>query len=191
MADPMGTVMREPQPADAKEPKPEAAPAPDVEQLTEQVRQAKDQYLRTLAEVENTKKRLLRDREEFAKYAAEAMIRQLLPIIDGMGQALVTVGEREDPVITGVNLIHRQLLGVLAKEGVKRIPTVGERFDPHLHEAVGTVPAAEKAADGAVAEEVHAGYTMHGKVIRPAMVKVAKYQEHEAQHPTIEGGSNG
>ena len=70
--------------------------------------------------------------------------------------------------------MYRQLLGVLEKEGGKRIATVGERFDPHLHEAVAQVPADAHHADGMIAEEVHVGYTLYGKVIRPAMVKVAK-----------------
>ncbi len=149
----------------------------DVKRLQQEAQQAKDQYLRTLADVENTKKRLSREKEEFARYAAESMVRELLPIVDSLDHALVAVDKQSDPeaVVTGVHLIYRQLLGLLSKEGVKRIPTtVGEPFDPHRHEAVAQVEAADGAPENTIVEEVQVGYTMHGKVIRPAMVKVAK-----------------
>jgi len=129
-----------------------------------------------LAEFENTKKRLHREQEEFVRYASETLVRDLLPIVDSLDQALVAVDKQADPqaIIKGVHLIYRQLLGLLDQEGVKRIPTVGEVFDPHKHEAVAQVEATDETADETVVEEVQVGYTMHGKVIRPAMVKVAK-----------------
>ena len=103
------------------------------------------------------------------------MIRELLPIIDSLDQALVAVDKQpdSDAVVKGVRLIHRQLLALLKKEGVERIPTLGEPFDPHRHEAVAQVDAPEGTPDHTVIDEVQSGYTMHGKVIRPAMVKVA------------------
>ena len=161
-----------------------AAPADEVAQL-------KDQHLRALAELDNAKKRLQREKEEFARYAAESVVRALLPIVDSLDQALVAVDKQSDPtaVIKGVHLIYRQLLGLLEKEGVKRIPTVGEPFDPHKHEAVAQVEAADGVADHTVAEEIQIGYMMHGKVIRPAMVKVAitakqapSHNEQETSH---------
>ena len=158
------------------EPEPAAPnPAVEVEQLRRELEQAKTDYLRVLADVENTKKRLQREKEEFARYAAETVLRDLLPIVDSLDQALVAVDRQSDPqsVITGVHLIYRQLLGLLEQEGVQRIPTIGEPFDPHRHEAVGHVDAAEGQADGVIVEEVRVGYTMHGRVIRPAMVKIA------------------
>lgn len=164
-----------------EKPKP-AAPAgsdeapPSAEQLETAAREAKDQYLRTLAEMDNLRKRLQRDKEEFSKYAVEGVARELLPIVDSLDQALVAVDKQADPqtVARGVHLIYRQLLGLLEKEGIKRIPTVGHRFDPHLHEAAEQVAPQDGQADGTIAEEVHVGYTMHGKVIRPALVKVAR-----------------
>ncbi len=141
-----------------------------------QAQEYKDQYLRALADVDNTKKRLHREKEEFLRYAAESVVRGLLPIIDSLDQALVAVDKQADPqaIIKGVHLIYRQLLGLLEKEGIKRIPTVGEPFDPHKHEAVAQVERNDATPDGTVVEEVQVGYTMHGKVIRPAMVKIAK-----------------
>ena len=169
-----------------------------------EVQQLKEQHLRALAEFENTKKRLHREKEEFARYAAETMVRELLPIIDSLDQALVAVDPSTRPtglaprpadrdcldgrdsapvelrkqsdieaILKGIQLIHRQLVGLLEKEGVKRISTINELFDPHQHEAVGQVETDDKT-DGTIVEEVQPGYSMHGKVIRPAMVKVAK-----------------
>jgi molecular chaperone GrpE len=177
---------------DAHKPHPPAGtPEPpgageELERLRREVQQAKDQYLRTLAEVDNVKKRLHREKEEFVRYAAESVVRALLPIVDSLDQALVAVDKQADPqaVIKGVHLIYRQLLGLLDKEGVKRIPTVGEPFDPHKHEAVAQVEAGDGMVDDTVAEEIQVGYTMHGKVIRPAIVKVAKQTKES-------GGSNG
>ncbi len=165
--------------------KPSHKPDEALARLAEEAQQAKDQYLRTLAEGENTKKRLSRERDEFIRFAAERFVRELLPILDSLDQALVAVDRQSDAdaVVKGVHLIHRQLLGLLAKEGVVRIPTVGERFDPHQHEAVGHVPPANGEADGTIVEEVQVGYTMHGKVLRPALVKVAGAAEPSTSQP--------
>ena len=148
----------------------------ELQQLKDEVTRAKDQYLRLLADVENTKKRVAREKEEFLRYAAEGMVRRLLPIMDSFTHALTTSTTQPDAkaLLQGVQLIHRQLLDLLEKEGVKRIEALGVMFDPHLHEAVAQVDAPEGTADGAVVEEVQVGYTMHGTVIRPAMVKIAK-----------------
>ncbi len=163
---------------------PAAAPAVDETQtLRDEAQQAKDQYLRMLAEFENTRKRLQREKEEFVKFAAESMVRELLPIVDSLDQALVAVDKQSDPqaIIKGVHLIYRQLLGLLDKEGVKRIPTVGEPFDPHKHEAVAQVECTDGTPDDTIVEEVQVGYTMNGKVVRPAMVKVARVPDGRQQ----------
>lgn len=165
---------------DEKPVQPQAEPADEAaKKLQEEAEKAKDQYLRTLADLENTRKRLHREKEEFARYAAESVVRELLPIVDSLDHALVAVDKQSDPqaVIKGVHLIYRQLLGVLAKEGVKRIPTVGEPFDPNHHEAVAHVDAVDGQKDNDIVEEVQVGYTMHDRLIRPAMVKVAKKAE--------------
>jgi len=147
-----------------------------VAQMQLELKRVNEEYLRALAEFDNTRKRLLREKEEFAKFSALAVVGQLLPIIDGLDQAVTAVDQQADPeaISKGVHLIYRQLLGLLEKEGVQRIPTVGCAFDPQLHEAVALVEAQDGQADGSVVEEVQVGYTMHGKVLRPAIVKVAK-----------------
>ena len=157
----------------------------DVERLKQELAQAKDQYLRAQAEFENTKKRLQRDKDEFVKFAAESMARDLLPVLDSLDQALVAVDKQQDTqgIIKGVHLIHRQLLGLLHEEGVSRIPTVGEPFDPHKHEAVAQVECTDGTPDDTIVEEVQVGYTMNGKVVRPAMVKVARVPDGRQQTP--------
>ena len=169
-------VPQQPEPAAEPKPKTVTLSFEEHQRLLDQAHKA-EQYIRQLADLENTKKRVQREKEEFTRYAADTVVRQLLPIVDSLGQALVAVDKQSNPdaVIKGVHLIYRQLLGVLEKEGVKRIATVGERFDPSRHEAVGQVDATGKQADGTVAEEVQVGYMMHGKVLRPAMVRVAKH----------------
>ena len=165
----------------AHEPAPEPVQTGEdlSKKLQEEAEKAKDQYLRTLADLENTRKRLHREKEEFVRYAAESMVRELLPIVDSLDHALVAVDKQSDPqaVIKGVHLIYRQLLGVLAKEGVKRIPTIGEPFDPNRHEAIAHVEATDGQKDNQVVEEVQVGYMMNDRLIRPAMVKVAKKNE--------------
>ena len=160
------------------------APLPDanakeIERLKHEAQHANEKYLRALAEIDNTKKRLSREKEEYAKYASETVVRDLLPIVDSLDQALVAVDKSADPqaVAKGVRLIHQQLLGLLNREEVKRIPTVGKPFDPHQHEAVAQVDPGDGTEDETVIEEIQVGYTMHGKVIRPAMVKIAKSPE--------------
>ena len=158
-----------------------------VQQLERELHHMKDEQLRLLADVDNTKKRLHREQEAFVRYAAETMVRGLLPILDSLDQALVAVDKGTDhqAIRTGVQLIHRQFLSVLEREGVQRIPTVGERFDPHKHEAVAQVETTDGTVDETIVEEVQVGYTMHTKVIRPAIVKVAKKTTTSTQQSAV------
>jgi molecular chaperone GrpE len=168
----------------------EAGPGDELERLRAEAAQAKEQYLRAAAEADNTRKRYQRDREESIRFASEQMVRALLPILDSLDQALVAVDRKSDAdaVVKGVHLIHRQLHGVLKREGVQRIPTIGEPFDPQVHEAIGQVDVRDGAEDGTVVEEIQVGYTMHGRMLRPAMVKVARANEDSSEHHT--GGSD-
>jgi len=151
----------------------------EVQRLRRELQQAKEQYVRAVAEFDNARKRLHREKEEFVRYAAEAIVERLLPIVDSLDHALAAVDKPADPqaVVKGVQLIHRQLLDVLEREGVKRILSVGEAFDPNQHEAVAQAETRDGAAENTVVEEIQVGYALHGKVIRPAIVKVAKGAE--------------
>ena len=149
--------------------------AEEHRKLIEQAEQHLDQYRRTLAEFDNAKKRLERERLEAQRFGAERVVRDLLPIVDSFDQALKTLAssDAKDPVVVGVKLIHRQLHDLLNREGVQPIESVGQPFDPHKHEAVAEVPATDGQVEQTIVEEVHKGYTMHGKVLRSAQVKVA------------------
>lgn len=161
---------------------PQEAAAPTVERLQQELQSATERYLRAVADFDNTRKRLQREKEEYARFSTESMVRDLLPIVDSLSQALVAVDKQADTdaVVKGVHLIYRQLLGLLEKEGVKRISTVGQVFDPHVHEAVAHVDAGPDNSDKIV-EEVQAGYLMHGKVIRSALVKVGRHDGQKAE----------
>lgn len=152
-------------------PTPSMPPAPPAPTETDY----RDRYQRLLAEFDNAKKRLERERQEAQRFGAERVVRDLLPIVDSFDHALKTLAaaDAEDPVVVGVKLIHRQLHDLLQREGVQPIASVGQPFDPHKHEAVADVPATDGQADHTIVEEIHKGYTMHGKVLRSAQVKVA------------------
>ncbi len=145
----------------------------ETEQLKQELAEANERTLRTLADFDNTRKRLLREKEQFSRFASEAIVRELLPILDSLDQAIAGSSDSDPDLVSGLKLICEQILALMKRHGVERITTVGELFDPHLHEAVAQVEAENGQADRSIVEELHVGYTMHGKVIRPAMVKVA------------------
>lgn len=166
----------------------EAAPAPALAKLEVELQQAKDQYLRAMAETDNQRKRHQREKDDYGKYANERFVRSLLPLMDSLDRALASADRHEDgkAVLMGVRLIRQQLTDLLAHEGVERIAALGQAFDPHRHEAVAMAAGEDGVAPNTVLEEVHPGYTMHGKVLRPAMVKVAAGAEDTQGNPQAE-----
>ena len=125
---------------------------------------------RVAAEFENFRKRAARDREELVDRATQRLVEALLPVLDSLDGALAHEAETpgEDAMLNGMQGTRRQLLDVLAKEGLEIVPGVGEPFDPAVHEAV------MGGGDGhlVVTEEMRRGYALRGRVIRPAMVTV-------------------
>lgn len=144
--------------------------------LAEQTTRAEDYYnrlLRLQADYENFRRRTRQEKEDFYKYASEQLVCALLPVLDNFERALAAGGESIDSFKSGVEMIHRQFQEVLLAEGVTAVPAVGEQFDPARHEAVLQEDSAEHP-DNTVTEEFRRGYCLKDKVIRPAMVKVAK-----------------
>jgi len=135
----------------------------------------KDKYMRAHAEFENARKRLEKDRSDFMKYANEGLIMDFLPILDNLEIAEKHIKEAKDfkAVQEGVDMIQGQIQKFLGEIGLARIKTEGEKFDPHIHEAVATSDENGKD-DGLITEELKAGYKLNGKLLRPAMVKIAK-----------------
>ncbi len=132
-----------------------------------------DRMVRLQADFENFRRRTQKEKEEFYKYASEQLIIALLPVLDNFQRALEVKDDDPRKVVEGVEMIYRQIEDVLQKEGLERIAAQGEQFDPTRHEAVMQEPAGENP-DNTVTQEFRCGYCLKGKVVRPAMVKVAK-----------------
>jgi molecular chaperone GrpE len=154
---------------------------PDVEDLKRQLDDRQDRLLRTLAEMENLRRRAQRDRDDYVKFAAESLLRDLLPVLDNFDRALAAARAAGSAanVVEGIELIHRELLRVLERHGVTRYSAVGQRFDPARHEAIARVVSTEQAPD-TVVHETAPGYLLHGRVLRPAMVAVAAAPDQDA-----------
>jgi molecular chaperone GrpE len=131
-----------------------------------------DRLARAQAEFENARRRAAKEQQDFRDYATADAIKPLLPVIDSFGLALRAKSNGAD-FRNGIELIYKQLQDALAKLGVQPIPAVGEPFDPHYHEAIEMVETAD-AADHEVLEEFQRGYKFKDRLLRPAMVKVAK-----------------
>jgi molecular chaperone GrpE len=146
------------------------APTTDAALLKEN-RDLKDRVLRTLADYENYRKRADREKQDYFKYALADSIRDLLPILDNFDRALDHAEEGDD-FHKGVLLIYKQLFDVLKRHGVKPIDESGVHFDPNIHEAVVREENAEVPSHTVVAV-LQKGYSLHDRLLRPAMVKVA------------------
>ena len=135
-----------------------------------------DLLRRRQAEFENFRRRVDRERLEFLEYAGMESVRALLPTLDDFERALKAArtsgAEGENELLKGIELIYKRLLESLTKQGLEPILTEGQSFNPHLHEAVQRVEQ-DDAEDGAILEEYQRGYNYKGKLLRPAMVKVA------------------
>lgn len=127
---------------------------------------------RLQADFDNYRKRTMREKEDLLKFAAEKLIGQILPVLDNFERALAAPAGDEGAFRSGVEMIYRQLLDILTREGLEPLQCVGQPFDPSRHEAVLRQPAGEQP-ENTVLAELQKGYTLHGKVIRPAMVCVA------------------
>ncbi len=139
-------------------------------------RQRDDHYqrlLRTTAEFDNYRKRTDRERRELAEYAATDLLTDLLPVVDDLERALAADTTDAEVYRRGVEIIRKQLLDLLERRGVTPIEALGADFDPNLHQAV-TQEASDTHRDGEVIEELRRGYTMRGRLLRAAMVKVAQ-----------------
>jgi molecular chaperone GrpE len=151
------------------------AESPDPAELKQQRDDYYDRLLRKTAEFDNYRKRTDRERIQLAEAAAADLIEELLPLVDDMERALKadTGGEATEAIRRGVELIHKQLLETLRKRGVTPIESLGADFDPHFHMAVSHEPA-DGRREGEVVEEFRRGYMLGDRLLRPAMVKVAK-----------------
>lgn len=160
---------------------PQMVPAEQVTAALEAAAEFKDKLLRTLAEMENLRKRTEREIADARAYGVSNFARDVLAVADNMHRALEAIGpearQQADgtlkTLIEGIELTERELLKVLSKNGVKKFSPEGEKFDPNLHEAMYEMPTADLPA-GHVAQVMQAGYMLGERVLRPAMVGVSK-----------------
>ncbi|HEX3861914.1 MAG TPA: nucleotide exchange factor GrpE [Stellaceae bacterium] len=154
-------------------------PEERIAALETELADAKDRLLRTLAETENVRRRLQREREDAQKYAVSGFAKDLLGAADNLRRALEAMPEAEidDPrtrsLLDGVAATERELLGAFERHGLKRIDPKGERFDHNFHQAIFEAERPGAAA-GTVIEVLQPGYVLHERLLRPAMVGVAK-----------------
>ena len=132
----------------------------------------KDQYARLLADFDNYRKRVARDREELAQFAAKDILKDLLPTVDNLALALEKAENKDDPFVQGVKLAYDGFLKALADHGATPIDSIGEPFDANFHEAIAQLPSPD-VAEGIVMNEVKRGWLLHGKLLRAAQVVVS------------------
>ena len=145
----------------------------EVAKLGADLEELRQTLLRRQADFENYRKRIEKERFEDSKRATARVIEGLIPVIDGFEHALAVHREAEyDSYRKGFELIYKQLLENVAKLGAERVDPVGKPFDPHLHQAVDRAETTEQK-DGTVLQVFQPGYVFHGRVLRPAMVRVA------------------
>ena len=152
---------------------PAPALADEIVELRKERDSLHDRLLRQAAEFDNYRKRIDRERKETAQYAAVEFLQDLLPIIDDFERALQTDAPGAESYRQGLEIIHRALMDMLRKRGVTPIEAVGTKFDPQVHQAVSYEEDPERR-DGEVTEEFRRGYRLGDRLLRPAMVKVAK-----------------
>ena len=175
----------ESQPADAPTTEAGAAGAPDpkgaeIQALKDEIAGLKDQLLRALAETENVRRRADRDKQDAQRFAASNFAKDLLSVADNFHRALESATDsllaahpEIQPVVEGVRMTQKEMLHVFERHGIERIEAMGHKLDPNRHQAVFEVPD-DSHPPGTVVQELQAGYMLHERLLRPAMVGVAK-----------------
>ncbi|MBP7981628.1 MAG: nucleotide exchange factor GrpE [Arenimonas sp.] len=144
----------------------------DLEQLKAAVAQMQEERLRERAELENQRKRLVRDVDMARKFANERLLGDLLPVLDSLDAGLAAAGAEPSPLRDGLELTFKQLLKVAADNGLQRIDPVGEAFNPEQHQAISQI-AADGSAPDSVVQVFQKGYLLNERLLRPALVVVA------------------
>lgn len=147
--------------------------AEEVSKLQDELEAEQNKYLRLLADYDNFKRRTQKDKEISAKFRSQSLLTDLLPVLDNFERALAVEAKSDDAasIMKGVEMVQKSLLEAVKREGLEEIKAVGEPFDPNFHQAV-MQEKDENAEPGTVLQELQKGYTLKGRVLRPAMVKV-------------------
>jgi len=150
-----------------------------VESLEKETKETHDRLLRVSAEFENYKKRAAREMNDFRKFANESFVKAMLPVIDNLDRAIESSNNEkhtDSSMVEGVNMTLKEILKVLEQFGVKRFDSLGNTFDPGLHQAV-MQEETEEHTENSVVKELQKGYMIHDRLLRPAMVVVSKKPE--------------
>jgi molecular chaperone GrpE len=160
----------------------EEDPMGKIEEAEKKAAENYDKYLRAVAELDNYRKRAIRDKADAIKYGNENLLRDILPLVDSVDRALEHAGTSDDfeAFKKGLKMLHEQLLCCLKKYGVEMIDTAGKDFDPNVHEAMLQVVSDEHES-GKVVNEFERGYLLNGRLLRPAKVCVCKQPEKNRQ----------
>jgi len=169
-------------------------PAQEYEALKKRVEELeglREKFLHSAADFENAKKRNAREKEEFIKFSQERILKEMLPALDNFERALghatsiniseaneATLRENLKGLTAGVQMVQKQIVDVLKKNGLTRLQTLGEKFDPHLHEVVGYVT--EDGEEDRILDELEAGYKLHDRLLRAAKVRIRVSPERKA-----------
>ncbi len=154
----------------------------DVEQISQELAEMKERLLRNVAEMDNMRKRLEREKADFIKFSMESVLKDMIPVLDSFDKALSASSHSESgdskSFHDGMSMVHRQFLTALSKHGLEPVESVGKPFDPNFHQAIQRIESSD-VTDEIVATEFMKGYALHGRLVRPAMVSVK-----------VPGGSN-
>jgi molecular chaperone GrpE len=182
--------MSDPSSTDIKDSTPAPEPtSPATAQLETQLAAAKqeaaanyDRYTRAVADLENFRKRTLREKEELRQYAASGVMEDVIPILDNLSLGLAAAKQQTEVkgLVDGVNLVLEQFKATLGRHGLKEISPAGQRFDPNFHECISHLPSGDIAEEH-VMQVVRPGYTLNGRLLRPASVIVSSGPAKEAQ----------
>jgi molecular chaperone GrpE len=148
----------------------------DLQKLVEERDNLQDRLLRKQAEFENYKKRVERERSEYVQFASAELMRELLNALDSFDLAIHNAGKDNsggENMLRGLDLVYKQFQDTLGRFGLKAIEAAGQPFDPNFHQAVTTVPT-DEVEENTVVDELRRGYTLNGRLLRPAMVSVSK-----------------
>lgn len=161
-----------------------AAPADPIAEAKAEAQRFKEQWMRSAADFDNFRKRTRRELDDTRKAGKEDLLKDLLPVFDNLERAITSAERATEvkPVSDGLKMVLRQFVDTLGRSGITKVPTVGNLFDPSVHEAIQQVES-EEHAPGTVVAEVQPGYQQGERLVRAAMVVVAK--------PKADGGGGG
>jgi len=162
-------------------------------QAQEELQIYQDKYIRLAAEFENYKRRAQRDQSDAIRYANESLLKNLLSTVDNLERAIQSGKDAgtNGPLMEGVELTHKQFIETVGKLGVRQVSSIGNPFDPTMHQAVARVES-DTAEPNTVVEEFQKGYFLHDRILRPAMVTVAKEKSDQTEpSSTQDAGEEG